>query len=271
MAKIKVKKGLVLKEYLNSSWITNFWVTGNDIYFTNSDFDHDQNFLAKIDAKILKENLVIKSFQNNFLNNPDPNYSNLLEISESELELLEYHRGFIFSLIDFENDKLTSIIDSDKSYVKNSNGKIIEKLNNYVILGVKQNELVLKSFSDKKIYLFENNIIKNFKENITNIINFDDYTIYLTNDNKIYKNDKEIFKSNDDLTITKFDEFSILISSKELKETFIFSIKDENKVHVLINNYFYRMINYNKEIFIGKPLFDQFGNTNYFLPISFIF
>lgn len=219
-------KTLKLRSFLESSWITNFWIIDDDLYLTNALVQQLTSSVCKIPIKILKENLAIKEdYERTFIASPVFGENLNLDIDKTDVELLEIKDGYVNKIVKKDDQILVSTINE-----------------------------------------------KPKSEQFIKIVQIENESVYLTDQNQIIYYDRVIYQSDKALNIANFGVKGLLVSDQATKELFYLIGENFVEKHLLYTgNYYYRLDCYQQNIIIGKPLFDDFGDINYYLPLHFIY
>jgi len=281
--KKKSPKNLLLKSFIieNSFWITNFWFYNKKLFVTDSVFDEEKNLLGFVPVQSLKNNFVNKKTREYlFIDHPNPTVSSALKSSNTEVEVLKYTDDFIYNVCQIEEKLYVAYISKNKKdgYTKVYDLKfnyLNEKIEDYLIFGIYNQQLLFIKVKNRKLYLFEENEFKPFDYDLKKVIPFNGKTIVLTNDFKVYLVDEKgkwklLYKSSDDLEVAKFNDEAIVISTKATQKTFYLQVDDLTKRKELIDEYFYHLVVIENKILVGKPLYLNHKFEDYQLPLKVV-
>lgn len=266
---------LTTKTFLNTDWITNFWLIDNKVYFTDADLLNTFSSVVSIELENLKMSLVFSANNTNakFLSHPDPIKSSILESSKTDLLFECQFEGYLYSLLKFDEVIYGSLIkNGDLGGVYNLKTK--ENIyDGIVLLGKMKEQLLAKKIINKEPVLIKNKIYyEPVKEDIRKIIKLAEADVCLTNKNEILIDGHKVFKGESEINIATYNQESILVSDKQNKTLILLSGKDLKKRQVIwTGNYFSQLLAIDGEVIIGKPIFDNENYINYCLPPIFIY
>ncbi|ATZ18586.1 hypothetical protein ESOMN_v1c02020 [Williamsoniiplasma somnilux] len=171
----KLKKGLKQRSFLESAWITNFWIKGDYLYLTNATSDKDKSSLSMLSIGVLKENLDNKNeIERKFISDPLlSNHTNLTH-QLTDVTLISQYQGYLLDLTFNNNQIPTPVLVSTKPELK----PILKIVENFAGKFVLTNEY--------KIYL--NNELIYDESGEINICNFGTKNILISS-----KNNRELF------------------------------------------------------------------------------
>ncbi|WP_026389178.1 hypothetical protein [[Acholeplasma] multilocale] len=272
-------KRITLKSFEDGQWINNFWVLNDLVYFTDSDFDSEKNLLSHINIKDLKENIELKVTGNNrFLSSPNPLKNTMIGISETEVKLDFMFDGFVYSVNNYEEDIIVSVIYQNEvvNFIKSGDGfEKTQLFSNKLIVKNTGGFLLLKDIKTRFSTIITKDKTLDLDYEIDNIILVGENIVVVgKNFAKLYQGEElvDLYLSENEFTVCGFNSNTIIISDSNIRETFYFNVeKRQRSATILYNNYLYRLECYIDNLIIGKPLLDNDGDINYYLPVVFIY
>lgn len=265
---------LKTKIFLETDWITNFWIIGDSIYFTDADLLKSRSLLAKMPLAELKALALSNTGEENarFFANPHPIYSSPEKITTTAMILERVDEGYLYTLNLINQQLHRSLIrpgDRGGTYV---NDMLVQQ--NIALLGSVNEEIYGKSIIDKRTIILvnpKNPIYEIAKLSIKKIIHVDQKDVILTTENEIYYCNDVVYSSANDLEIASFGNDAILVSERHTQDLFVLYGKNFlNKKTIWHGNYFYHLIAVDKNLIIGKPFFDNNKKVNFSQPLTFI-
>ena len=263
---------LKMRSFLNTDWITNFWIVDNQVWFTDADLALNKSLIATISLANLQENLLENKsdWERNFLAHPDPLKSSLIQASITDLTFLQQYDGYVYNVSELNKQIFISIVQGINGVVLLGKQVVYHDL---VLLGELNGQLIAKKTIDKQtIVLLDNNFFAFENDNIKKIVKVGEKEVYLNTKNQIIYNQKIVYESSDELSICQFDPLALLVSEKSTLDLFYLTGEHfQIKKIIWKGNYFFHLLVLDKKIIIGKPLFDQQGKLNFGLPPIFIY
>ncbi|PPE06150.1 hypothetical protein [Williamsoniiplasma lucivorax] len=249
-AKPKMPK-LRVVDFIETGWISNFWIRNHQVFFTDTTLQHQKHFLLKMDLNILLENLKNKNtWERKFIAHPSPMFSDPLALSNTDLQVENVFADYIFNL--------------------DENAQPILVTEEYLYLGSNQKFKFYKHLKLNQTFYWDQEFIP-YKYNLKKIVNIKTETIFLTENKEIIYQDEIIYISPKNLMIANFDTKAFLVSDEATGELFYLNLDNLAEKNVIWKGaFFYRLECYDKKIIIGKPL-TRDGEINFYLPIKFIF
>lgn len=270
--KRKELPALKTRSFLESAWITNFWMMDDLIYFTDADLINPSSSLNTVTFDNLKTFLLNQknSFHGDFFNHPHHLVSSPVKAEASGLKFYRFFDGYIYNLTEVKDQLLISLIKAGDIGGAYYNARLVYQ--DIVLLGFLKHKLIGKSIVDKRTLLIED--AHNYhilSDDIKKICQVHE-GVYLNNKNQIIFKNRVIFESLDEINIAVYSPTKILVSEKRSQKLFILSGDNfQHRQNIWQGNYFYQLYVFNEEIIVGKPLYDQQKYINYGLPMIFIY
>lgn len=270
--KHKELPNLKTRSFLESAWITNFWMIDDLIYFTDADLIKPVSSLCTVSFENLKSFLLNQknSFHGEFFNHPHQLVSSPVKAEASGLKFYRFFDGYIYNLNEIKEQLLVSLIKAGDTGGAYYNARLVYQ--DIVLLGFLKHKLIGKSIVDKRTLLIED--AHNYKiasEDIKKICQIHE-GVYLNNKNQIIYKKHVVFESMDEITIATYSPTKILVSEKRTQKLFILSGSNfQDRKNIWQGNYFYQLCVFDEQVIVGKPLYDQQKYINYGLPMVFIY
>ncbi|AGR41538.1 hypothetical protein [Spiroplasma taiwanense] len=259
---------LKFRKIENSQWISNFFISQNNLYFTDTDTSNMNNSLCKINLNVLKENLKIKGDLNrSFLAHPNPLFSNLKLSSQTEIEIIYNSNNYIQNFIVLDDISYISFVINNQVFTSIFNEVL--KLEEFQIIVKFFNQNLLIKKNQKYLIVDKNlNIIKNIEIKLNNLVEFEEfYVIHNVNENiELYNKDFKFLKvlneSNSFKKICYLNKNNILISFKNENKTILKNIITEEEI-LFTDAFYFRILLLEKDLLMVKD-----SNTNLITFIS---
>ncbi|ATZ16274.1 hypothetical protein JN01_0313 [Entomoplasma freundtii] len=259
--------------FLESAWITNFWMFDDLIYFTDADLVHPVSTLNTLPFEELKTFLLNQKsdFQSDFFQHPHQLISSPLKANKSGLTFYRLFNGYLYNMNFIKNQLLISLIqEGDKGGVF-YNARLIYQ--DIVLLGFLNHHLMGKNIVDKRtLQIQDAHNYQVFPEDIKKICRVGEHEVYLNNKRQVIFKKQIIFESLDEINIAAYSPSKLLVSEKRTQTLFLLSgSRFHIRQDIWKGNYFYQLYVFNEQIIAGKPLYDQQKYINYNLPVIFIY
>lgn len=265
---------LKTRVYPETAWITNFWIIGDSIYFTDADLLKSKSLLAKMPLLELKALLLSNSAGANgkYFTYPHPLHATPEQITTSAMTLERIDEGYLYNLKLIDQQLYRALIrpgDRGGTYV---NDQLVHQ--NIAILGTAKGEMYGKSVVDKRTLILldpKNHIYKMSKINVKKIVRLARGDVILNTANQIIFCNDIVYSSPNELEITKFGKDALLVSERGVNDLFVLhGDKLLNKKTIWHGNFFYHLIAVDRDLIIGKPFYDHNRKVNFSQPLVFI-
>ncbi|AXK51364.1 hypothetical protein [Spiroplasma alleghenense] len=291
MSNEKIMKNLSKAVFDDFDWITNFFPLNGQVYVSDSNFDNEINLLCEIDKKVLLEEVKIKKPWNRyFLAHPRPKRLNAISASQTDLRICLASPDFVQNIFMFDFSYFVTFVHKDKdittTHTNRYNGKF-ELM--YQMVGF-ENHIAISTLINKEIiylkdnqtritkrYNFINNTSEELNYKIKKIVESKDGLVVLTDEFEVFTTDKQLenWKIYDDSIFEKqisvFSEEAFLMSDNENGKTYCCFLNESKSRKEIVGKYFYRLESFDRELIIGKPLINRFGEINYYQAPWFIY